>query len=290
MWNLEKEAKEELIISAENDLKPVIYIISDSVGDTAELVARAAVSQFNYDTLEIRRVPYVNDPNEITEIVEEAGTFNSLIAYTLVLPELREVLVREAVKRGIPTLDIMTPMIDAISAVIHCQPKLEPGLVRKMDEEYFRKVEAIEFAVKCDDGKDARGITRADLVVIGVSRTSKTPLCMYLAHKRIMAANVPLVPEVSPPEEIFQLPAHKLIGLRIHPQQLNEIRRERLKTLGLASNADYVSMERIHKELEYAEDIMKRTGCPVIDVTNKAVEETASRVLEIYFRQEKRGR
>jgi len=257
------------------------------VGDTAELVARAAASQFNQDAVEIRLVPYVNDPNEIPEIVEEAGAFNSLIAYTLVLPELRDVLVREAAKRGIPTLDIMTPMINAISAIINCPPKLEPGLVRKTDEKYYRKVEAIEFAVKCDDGKDARGITRADLVVIGVSRTSKTPLCMYLAHKRIMAANVPLVPEVSPPEEIFRLPPHKLIGLSIQPQQLNEIRRERLRTLGLTSNADYVSMERIHKELEYAEDIMKKTGCPVIDVTNKAVEETASKVLEIYFKGER---
>lgn len=257
------------------------------MGDTAELVARAAASQFNQEAVEIRLVPYVNDPGEILEIVEEAAVCNSLLAYTLVLPELREVLVREAARYGIPALDIMTPVIDAIAATLRRPPRMEPGLVRKTDEKYYRKVEAIEFAVKCDDGKDARGITRADLVVIGVSRTSKTPLCMYLAHKRIMAANVPLVPEVSPPEEIFQLPRHKLIGLSIHPQQLNEIRRERLKTLGLTYNADYVSMERILKELEYAEEIMKKTGCPVIDVTNKAVEETASKVLEIYYKGER---
>jgi len=167
---------------------------------------------------------------------------------------------------------------------------LKPGLVRKMDEEYFKKVDAIEFAVKYDDGKDPRGILRADVVVIGVSRTSKTPLCMYLAHKGIKAANVPLVPEVAPPEEIFMLPPHKLIGLVIQPAQLNEIRRERLKTLGLTSTADYASMERILKELEYAENIMKRAGCSVIDVTNKAVEETATRVLEIYHRGERLGR
>jgi len=283
---LEKGAKEEFVISAEHDLQLVIYIVSDSVGDTAELVARAAASQFNQNAIEIRRVPYVSDPNEISDVIEEAAAFPSLIAYTLVLPELRDILVREAAKRGIPTLDIMTPMIDAISAIVKLQPKLEPGLVRRTDEEYYRKVEAIEFAIKCDDGKDARGITRADLVVIGVSRTSKTPLCMYLAHKRIMAANVPLVPEVSPPEEIFKLPYHKLIGLRIQPQQLNEIRRERLKSLGLTPNADYVSMERILRELEYAEEIMKKIGCPVIDVTNKAVEETASKVLEIYYKGE----
>ena len=253
-------------------------------------MARAAVSQFNGEEVEIRRVPYVNDASEICEIIEEIRHHNSLIAYTLVLPELRETLKKEAQKYNILTVDIMTPMLDALTAFKGKPPKLEPGLVRKMDQEYFRKVEAIEFAVKYDDGKDPRGINRADLVVIGVSRTSKTPLCMYLAHKRIKAANVPLVPEVSPPEEIFNLPSHKLIGLTIKPSILNEIRRERLKSLGLTSNADYASMERILKEIEYAESIMKKAGCSIIDVSNKAVEETASRVLEIYYRGERYGR
>lgn len=253
-------------------------------------MAKAAASQFNGGTEEIRRVPYVNDIDEIPEIVEEASAFNSVIAYTLVLPELREALVREAAKYNIITVDIMTPMLDALTQAEGRPPKLEPGLVRKMDEEYFRKVEAIEFAVKYDDGKDPRGINKADLVIIGVSRTSKTPLCMYLAHKRLKVANVPLVPEVAPPEEVFKLPPHKLIGLTIRPNQLNEIRRERLKTLGLTSHADYASMDRILKELDYAEGIMKKAGCSVIDVTNKAVEETASRVLEIYYRGERHGR
>lgn len=270
--------------------KTIIYIVSDSVGETAELVVLAAASQFNQGILDIRRVPYVNDPNEIPEIVEEASSFNSIIAYTLVIPELRDALIREAEKHNIPTVDIMTPMLDALSAVIHRQPRLEPGLVRRMDDEYFRKVEAIEFAVKYDDGKNPRGIVRADLVVIGVSRTSKTPLCMYLAHKRLKVANVPLVPEVAPPKEIFQLRPYKLIGLTIKPKHLNEIRRERLNTLGLTSNADYASMERILKELEYAEGIMKKAGCQIIDVTNKAIEETATRVMEIYYRGERHGK
>ncbi|MCL6612803.1 MAG: kinase/pyrophosphorylase [Peptococcaceae bacterium] len=282
--------KGDVSMGAERNSRPVVYIISDSIGETAELVARAAASQFNGGTVDIRRVPYVNDIEEIPEIVEEASAFNSVIAYTLVLPELREALVREAARHNIITVDIMTPMLDALTKAEGRPPKLEPGLVRKMDEEYFRKVEAIEFAVKYDDGKDPRGIAKADLVIIGVSRTSKTPLCMYLAHKRLKVANVPLVPEVAPPEEIFKLPPHRLIGLTIRPNQLNEIRRERLKTLGLTSHADYASMDRILKELEYAEEVMKRAGCSVIDVTSKAVEETASRVLEIYYRGERHGK
>jgi regulator of PEP synthase PpsR (kinase-PPPase family) len=264
--------------------KPVIYIISDSIGETAELVTRAAASQFNGGVVDVRRVPYVNDPEEIPEIVEEAAAFRSFIAYTLVQPELREILVKEAAKYNIITIDILTPMLDALTLFMGASPKLEPGLVRKMDEEYFRKVEATEFAVKYDDGKDPRGILKADIVILGVSRTSKTPLSMYLANKQIKAANVPLVPEVAPPEEIFKLPHYKVVGLTIRPSSLNEIRRERLKTLGLTSDADYASMERILKELEYAESIMRKAGCSVIDVSNKAVEETASRVLEIYYR------
>lgn len=257
------------------------------MGETAELVARAAASQFDGGRVEIHGVPYVQNPEEIPEIVQMAAEAKSIIAYTLVMPSLKEVLIREAELRNVVVVDIMGPMLDALAKVVGVAPKLEPGLVRKMDDEYFRKVEAIEFAVKYDDGKDPRGITRADIVVIGISRTSKTPLCMYLAHKRIKAANVPLVPEVAPPDELFQLPSHKIVGLTIKPSQLNEIRTERLKTLGLTSDADYANVNRIIKELEYAQDIMRRVGCHVIDATNKAVEETASKVMELYYRGER---
>lgn len=278
-------------ISKEHDQPNiVIFILSDSIGETAELVARAASSQFNVGQVEIRRVPYVNTATEIEEIMEEIKYTHGLVAYTLVLPELREALVREAEKYDIPIVDIMTPMLEALAKLHGRKPKLEPGLVRKMDHAYFRKVEAIEFAVKYDDGKDPRGIERADLVVIGVSRTSKTPLCMYLAHKCIKVANVPLVPEVAPPDEIYNLPPHRIVGLTVRPSILNEIRRERLKSLGLTSNADYANMDRILRELEYAESIMRKTGCYMIDVSNKAIEETASRVLEIYYRGERHGR
>jgi regulator of PEP synthase PpsR (kinase-PPPase family) len=154
-----------------------------------------------------------------------------------------------------------------------------------MDEMYYRRVEAVEFAVRYDDGKDPRGIELADIVLIGVSRTSKTPLSMYLAHKRIKVANVPLVPEVQPPEELFKAERGKVIGLTINLEQLNQIRTERLKTLGLEGQANYANPERILEELEYADRIMKRLGCPVIEVTNRAVEETASKILEIYYRR-----
>lgn len=259
----------------------VVFVVSDSVGETADFVVRAAVSQFNSGFIDIRRVAYVNNKAHISEIVKEAGEVPGVIAYTIVLPELRDALVKEAQAAGVPIVDILGPMMDALGKVSGRPPKMKPGLLHKLDKNYFRKVEAIEFAVKYDDGKDPRGLLRADVVIIGVSRTSKTPLCMYLAHKSIKAANVPLVPEVAPPEEIHNLPKNKVIGLTIKPELLNEIRQERLRTLGLKSGADYASFERILIELDYADGIMRKAGCPVVDVSNKAVEETASKVMEI---------
>lgn len=267
--------------------KTIVYIISDSLGETAEFVARAAVSQFKCGTTEFRRIPYVTHEDHLLEIIEEVSRFpNTIIAYTLVVDSLKYLLQQEAEKRNIATVDVLGPMMETITNVTGYQPHGQPGLVHRMDDDYFRKIEAIEFAVKYDDGKDPRGIMYADIVLVGVSRTSKTPLCMYLAHKRLKATNIPLVPEVSPPEELFKLPYGKVIGLKIKPDMLNEIRAERLKTMGLMSSADYASIGRILDELDYAEDLMKKIGCPVIDVSNKAIEETASKILKIMYRGE----
>jgi hypothetical protein len=263
---------------------PVIYIVSDALGETAEFVARAAASQFDSGNIEIRRVPYVNDFHQIKDVVEEAASTNSLIVYTLVLEELKNYLVTLAGEWHIPTVDILGPMIRALTKVSKDPPRMEPGLLRRLDEEYFRKIEAIEFAVKYDDGKDPRGLLYADIILVGISRTSKTPVSMYLAHKRIKTANIPLVPEVAPPEELFHISPKKIIGLTITPNSLNEIRQERLKILGLAVHADYASLNRILKETTYAEEVIKSLGCPVVDVTNRAVEETASEILEIYYK------
>ncbi|MDK2984966.1 MAG: [pyruvate, water dikinase]-phosphate phosphotransferase / [pyruvate, water dikinase] kinase [Clostridia bacterium] len=264
---------------------PVIYVISDSLGETAEMVARAVASQFNSGNMEIKRFPYVNDTEQIEDIVEEAAEHDAVIAYTLVLPELKEKLREVTSEKGIPAVDIIGPMLSAVEGIVSVPPKMEPGLLRKLDEQYFRKVEAIEFAVKYDDGKDPRGLIFADIVLIGVSRTSKTPVSMYLAHKRIKTANVPLVPEVAPPDELFRV-GKKTVGLTIDPDLLFQIRQQRLKSLGLTSKANYANMERILQELEYSREIMSRLGCPVVDVTNKAVEETASKIMEIFFKGE----
>ncbi|MBA4535860.1 kinase/pyrophosphorylase [Bacillus aquiflavi] len=260
---------------------PIIYVVSDSVGETAELVTKAAVSQFNGSGITIKRFPYVEDKSDIAEVISLAKLDHAMIAYTLVKPEMRNYIRELAEKETIEVCDLIGPLMDKIQQVCGKTPLYEPGLVRKLDAHYFKKVEAIEFAVKYDDGRDPRGILKADIVLVGVSRTSKTPLSQYLAHKRYKVANVPLVPEVDPPEELFLVQAKKCIGLKISPDKLNHIRRERLKSLGLNDQAIYANIERIKKELHYFEQVVSKIGCPVIDVTNKAVEETASMIMNL---------
>jgi regulator of PEP synthase PpsR (kinase-PPPase family) len=265
---------------SETTEKTIVYILSDSVGETAEFVVKAAASQYESGSMELRRFPFVNDPAQITEILEEAAGGNSIVAYTLVLPELRRAVERESARFGVPTADIMGPTMDALARVMKKDPYLEAGRIRRLDEDYFKRIAAVEFAVKYDDGKDPRGLIQAEVVLIGVSRTSKTPLSMYLAHQRVLAANLPLVPEVDPPEELFWIPPKKVIGLVIDPYQLRRIRLERLNALGLDTHASYASLERIVEELEYARRIIKKVGCMIFDVSNKAVEEVANKILQ----------
>ncbi|MGG1367451.1 pyruvate, water dikinase regulatory protein [Priestia megaterium] len=258
---------------------PCLYVISDSVGETAELVVKAASSQFNMTDFVIKRVPYVEDIATLSEVVSVAKMNNAIIGFTLVKPEMREFLIQEASKNGVEVFDIIGPLIDKIQASYQLSPRYEPGMARKLDEDYFKKVEAIEFAVKYDDGRDPRGILRADIVLIGVSRTSKTPLSQFLAHKRLKVANVPIVPEVDPPEELFHVSPEKCIGLTISPEKLNDIRKERLKSLGLNDKAIYANIGRIKEELEFFQGIVDKIGCEVVDVSNRAVEETAGIIL-----------
>lgn len=263
---------------------PIIYVVSDSVGETAELVTKAAISQFNGSGMALKRFPYVEDKEHIDEVLSLVAMDQGMIAYTLVKPDMRDYMKEQALKEGIYAVDLIGPLMDQIQVFSGKTPLCEPGLVRKLDEDYFKKVEAIEFAVKYDDGRDPRGLLKADIILIGVSRTSKTPLSQYLAHKRLKVANVPLVPEVDPPEELFEIPLEKCFGLKISPEKLNYIRRERLLSLGLNDKASYANIERIKEELAFFEKVVNKIQCPVIDVTNKAVEETANVILN-YFQK-----
>lgn len=261
---------------------PSVYVLSDSVGETAELVIKAGLSQYTNQNYKIQRVPYVDNKAIIDETLELVKEDSALIGFTLVDPELRNYMNERAEELDVEVIDIMGPMMKSMEKVFSNEPRLEPGLIYKLDKDYFKRIEAIEFAVRYDDGRDPRGIARADIVLLGVSRTSKTPLSQYLAHQRLKVANVPLVPEVDPPEELFQINPERCIGLKISAEKLNEIRKERLKALGLGDHATYATVKRIDEELAYFDDITRRIGCEIIDVSNKAVEETANIIREMY--------
>ncbi|WP_223192267.1 pyruvate, water dikinase regulatory protein [Paenibacillus sedimenti] len=257
-----------------------VYVVSDSVGETGESVVRAAAMQFYPAHLEIVRVPFIHDREGIDKVLNTARVQGGIIVFTLVIPELRDDLIQKSNEYGIPYIDLLGPIVSTLGQALQQEPRRQPGMIHPLDEDYFKKVEAVEFAVKYDDGRDFSGIQKADIILLGVSRTSKTPLSMYLAHKRFKVANVPLVPEMQPPAAIYSVPKEKIIGLRIDPDKLNVIRQERLRTLGLAENATYANVERIKIELAFADKIMSKIGCVIFDVSNRAVEETASLIMD----------
>jgi regulator of PEP synthase PpsR (kinase-PPPase family) len=259
---------------------PNLFVVSDSMGETAQLVARAVLSQFPDSGVDTRRFSHVDNMEAATAVVDAARLQPTVIIFTIIIPEVRAFILVEAEKYGVPVVDIMGPALQGVERITGDTALLEPGLIHRLDAKYFRRIEAVEYAVLHDDGKDPQGYRRADVVLLGVSRTSKTPVCMYLANRGIRAANLPLVPEVPPPPELHRVPVQKLVGLKINPQKLLSIRRERVKAMGVKDNSDYAEMPRITQELAYAEEMFNETGCHVVDVSDSAVEETAIVVLD----------
>lgn len=258
-----------------------IYIVSDSVGDTAETFAKASLIQFQNYNFSINRISFVDTLEKIDQIVENASKDDAIIVYTLIKPEMRAYLELQSKEADLITYDVFGSFIAKLEKKLNTKAVMETGLTHKLDEAYFKRIEAIEFAVKYDDGRDPKGIEIADIVLIGVSRTSKTPLSQHLAHKGYKVANIPLVPEVEPAEELFKIDSNKCIGLVTSPEKLNEIRKERLIQLGLHDNAFYANIDRIETELNHFNQIVERLQCPVVDVSNKAIEETANEIIQI---------
>lgn len=258
-----------------------IFVISDSIGETGELIAKSSVRQFESDNYQIFRYPYHNSVEQIKPVLEKAAKIkNSLIVYTNVVQETREYIKKKAHELNLHTVDVMGEPMDQIEDILGYEPLREPGLIRRLDENYFKKVECVEFAVKYDDGKDPRGAKKADLCLVGISRTSKTPLSMYLANKLLKVANIPLVPEVPVPKEVYEKDVDKIIGLTANPEKIISVREQRLKSLGLTSGAKYANYDRIREELDYSKQVMEELGCFVIDVSDKAIEETAEIILK----------
>jgi len=204
-----------------------------------------------------------------------------MIVSTIITVNVREFLTQKAVEKNIFVINVLGPIINVASTLLEKIPEYNPGAMWNTDEEYFKRIEAMEFAMQYDDSKDYRGLKNADVILVGLSRTSKTPLCMYLANKGIKAINIPLVPEVGVPDELFGVNKKKVFGLVINPLQLIEIRKKRLdKFHRIPSNIEYAGDARVLEEFEYSDRIIKRLGCKTIDVTQRAIEDTALIIMD----------
>ena len=266
-----------------------IYVLSDSTGETAERVVRAALLQFPEGNARVRMATRVRDEKGIVDVLKRASEKGSIVVFTLVRPELRKVFHRLAAEYGVESADVIGSVIDKVGVYLGADPLNIPSAQMPLTEDYFRRVEAIEFAVKSDDGKEPRNLDKADLVLVGVSRTSKTPLSHYLAGRGLKVANVPLVLGVEPPKELFDVKDYKVIGLTIAIEQLMGIRQHRLQKLGMPGDANYGMREHVKAELEHAHEIFRRNpSWLVVDVTNCAIEETATIILESLKEQEER--
>jgi [pyruvate, water dikinase]-phosphate phosphotransferase / [pyruvate, water dikinase] kinase len=257
----------------------LVYLLSDATGETAEKIVMAALTQFQQKDVRIKRVSNVRSKNEVYEALDEALKARALVVYTIVNRELAQLAHDECDALGIPHIDLITPLLMRFSEFFGHSPGEIPGLLHGMDDNYFRRIDAVEFTVKHDDGQELRGLGKADIVLIGVSRTSKTPLSIYLAHRGWKVANVPLVKGIEPPPELLQVDPKRVAGLIIDPQRLVELRASRLKHLGQNPKVAYADYEEIEDELRFARNYFRRQPWVMIDVTGKAVEETANEVL-----------
>lgn len=253
-----------------------IFAVSDSIGETSEQVAQAAASQFS-ENVEVKRISYIKTLEDVEEFITEIKNCNNtMIVSTIITVNVREYLTQKCIENNISVVNVLGPIINVASSILKRHPEYNPGAMWKTDETYFKRIEAMEFAIQYDDSKDYRGLKNADVVLVGVSRTSKTPLCMYLANKGIKAINIPLVPEVDVPKELFEIDKHKVFGLTINPLQLIEIRKRRLdKFHRIPSNIEYAGDARILEEFDFADKIIRKLDCRTIDVTQRAIEDTA---------------
>lgn len=257
-----------------------MFIISDSTGDTATRVARAALRQFEDQHVPVQVFPNVSDRATLERILKQAAISGAFVVTSLVSADQRAIANELAKAYRILLVDVIGSLITSLSGWLGETPQLQPGLLHKTDADYFRRIEAVEFTVKLDDGKDPRLLHQADIVLTGVSRTSKTPLSVFLAYKGYKVANVPLVLNHEPPKELYAVDPRRVFALYIDPETLQQIRQQRLRTMKVHNASSYGDMDYILAELEYAEDMFKRNRqWRQINVTGRAVEETAGVIL-----------
>ncbi len=259
-----------------------IHLISDSTGETVNSVMRSAMSQFDNIDYEEHTWALVRTQGQLQRVCEEISERPGPVLYTIIDRDLQAMLIKFCRRLRLPCIPVITKTIEEFSTYFGVEAKNQTGKQYELDEEYFQKVDAIHYTLAHDDGAETDTLNESDIVLVGASRTSKTPTCVYLAYKGLNAANVPYVKGVDLPEIIFELEKPLMVGLFIQPERLGQIRKSRLTSLHENSNTDYVDMDSIIEEVQESRKIFTRQGWPVIDVTRKSVEETSAQIMQLY--------
>ncbi|MBQ1543267.1 phosphoenolpyruvate synthase regulatory protein [Caulobacter sp. CCUG 60055] len=258
-----------------------VHLVSDSTGETLNAMAKAVCARFD-DVLPIEHIyALVRSPRQLERVLHEIEGAPGVVLHTIVDKELRAALEQGCRDLDMACIAALDPLVSALSRYLGASLSTRVGAQHNLDNDYFNRMDALDYAMGHDDGQGAQELERADVVLVGVSRTSKTPTCIYLAHRGVRAANVPLVPGADPPAQLFSLKHAQVVGLTVSPDRLLQIRRNRLLNLREERESSYIDTEAVREEIIRARRLFERHGWPVIDVTRRSVEETAAAVINV---------
>ncbi|MGX7106933.1 pyruvate, water dikinase regulatory protein [Hutsoniella sourekii] len=257
------------------------YILSDSIGETAIKVARSALAQFpNLHTV-LHKYTFITNEETIKTILIDAEKNEGLIFMTMVDNDLARFVEKFCIQTGLICYNLIQPFTLEIERRVGIQPSSIAGAQHELSQEYFDRIRAIEYCMHYDDGRDPSGLEEAEIVILGISRTGKTPLSMYLGTLGYKTMNIPIIPENDPPQLLFKINHKKIIGLTNDVEVVNRMRESRMIEYGLGTGSKYASPERIQQEIDYADDLYRQLDCPVINVADRSIEESASIILDI---------
>ena len=267
-----------------------VYLISDSTGETLDRIFMALKAQFNNFDYDLNQFSFTRTENQISTILNDAKKQESpIILYTVVNSKLAKFLAEETNKKNIPCFGVMGDLILNFSKILNEKATHQPSAQHVLDDNYYKRIEAIQFTMNHDDGNNTENILESDIILVGVSRTSKTPTSIYLANKGLKTSNIPLVNDMNIPNDIVKSKNLCVIGLTTEAERLYDIRRNRLNSLRENEASDYTNLEKIRLEVEQSKNIFKINKWPTIDVTRKSVEETAASIIKIFEIQNKNG-
>ncbi len=262
-----------------------IFAVSDATGDTCLRVAKAALSQFKTTKVVLEKVPHIRSYDDIKELMNRVVKVDGIIIYTMVSPGGRQHITNLGRQNGVPTVDILGPVLSRFSDLLEISPMAKPGLFRQLDSEYFSRIEAIDFTIKHDDSMGLSTVNKAEIILVGVSRTTKTPVSIYLSYRGWKVANIPIISDQPYPRELDTVDDKKVVALTVNPNRLQLIRMDRQQKLRDAELRDYTDPDNIKREVLAGLHLYRKKGWSIVNVTHKSIEETSTEVMRLIYKK-----